>query len=208
MTNGSCALALQSERQHERALQENIVTRQFLENPNEHSFAALFNIFSPQLLSFFRHRTPEFGLAEDLTQEVMLTVYQKYGQVRDRKLFRAWVFKIAHNTLYQHCGKRARAAGTLNIDELENRVSGANSRGAEIPSFEFRHWMTVLSPQEQDVMTLRFVEEWEYHEIAAARGTPIGTVKWKVSDCKRKLAKHLGYRARTAAQAGTLSRLS
>jgi DNA-directed RNA polymerase specialized sigma24 family protein len=48
-------------------------------------------------------------------------------------------------------------------------------------------------------MTLRFVEEWEYHEIAAARSTPIGTIKWKVSDCKKKLAKHLGYNARAAA---------
>ena len=59
--------------------------------------------------------------------------------------------------------------------------------------------MSVLSAQERDVMTLRFVEEWEYHEIAAALGAPIGTIKWKVSDCKKKLAKHLGYKVRAAA---------
>jgi RNA polymerase sigma-70 factor, ECF subfamily len=199
MTSTACQMAGNGESQEERAFQENIVKDQFLENPNEHTFAALFNILSPQLLSFFRRRTPELGLAEDLTQEVMLTVYQKCGQVRDRKLFRAWVFKIAHNALYQHCGKWARAAGTVNIEEVENRLSAASSHAGEMPSFEFRRWMSVLSAQEQDVMTLRFVEEWEYHEIAAARGTPIGTVKWKVSDCKRKLAKHLGYKARAAA---------
>jgi RNA polymerase sigma-70 factor, ECF subfamily len=190
-------MVVNCESQEERALQENIATDQFLENPNEHSFAALFEILSPQLLSFFRRRSPE--VAEDLSQEVMLTVYQKCRQVRDRKLFRAWVFKIAHNALYQHCGKWARAAATVNIEEVENRLSAANGHGRGIPSFEFRHWMTVLSPQEQEIMTLRFVEEWEYHEIAAARGTPIGTIQWKVSDCKRKLAKHLGYNARAAA---------
>jgi RNA polymerase sigma-70 factor, ECF subfamily len=199
MTSTACQMAGNCESQEERAFQENIVKDQFLENPNEHTFAALFNILSPQLLSFFRRRTPELGLAEDLTQEVMLTVYQKCGQVRDRKLFRAWVFKIAHNALYQHCGKWARAAGTVNIEEVENRLSAASSHGGEMPSFEFRRWMSVLSAQEQDVMTLRFVEEWEYHEIAAARSTPIGTIKWKVSDCKKKLAKHLGYDARAAA---------
>jgi RNA polymerase sigma factor (sigma-70 family) len=195
----SCALAVKSDSQHERALQENIVTDQFLENPNENSFTALFEILSPQLLSFFRRRTPELELAEDLTQEVMLTVYQKCGQVRDRKLFRAWVFKIAHNALYQHCGKWARAAATVNIEEVENRLSAASFHSSGIPSFEFRRWMSVLSAQEQDVMNLRFVEEWEYHEIAAARGTPVGTIKWRVSDCKKKLAKHLGYSARAAA---------
>ena len=92
-----------------RAVQENTITDRFLENPNEHTFAALFNILSAQLLSFFRRRTPRLGVAEDLTQDVMLTVYEKSGQLRDRNLFRAWVFKVAQNALYQHCGKWAPA---------------------------------------------------------------------------------------------------
>ena len=199
MSSRACPPVGTCDFQEDRAVQENIATDQFLENPSEHSFAALFNILSPQVLSFFRRRTPELGLAEDLTQEVMFTVYLKCGQVRNRKLFRAWVFKIAHNALYQHCGKWARAAATVNIEDVENRLSAASSHGGGIPNFEFRHWISVLSAQEQDVMTLRFVEEWEYHEIAAARGTPIGTIKWKVSDCKKKLAKHLGCTAKAAA---------
>jgi RNA polymerase sigma-70 factor, ECF subfamily len=199
MNSRACPLAVKYDSRDENALQESIVTDHFLENPNEHSFAALFSILSPQLLSFFRRRTPELGLAEDLTQDVMLTVYQKCRQVRDRKLFRAWVFKSARNALYEHCGKWARAAATVNIEEVENRLSAASFHSSGIPSFEFRRWMSLLSAQEQDVMNLRFVEEWEYHEIAAARGTPVGTIKWRVSDCKKKIAKHLGYTERAAA---------
>ena len=51
--------------------------------------------------------------------------------------------------------------------------------------------MTVLDEKERDVMMLRFVEQWEYHEIAAIRGIPIGTVQWSVFNSKKKLAKHL-----------------
>jgi len=40
-------------------------------------------------------------------------------------------------------------------------------------------------------MMLRFVEEWEYHEIAAAQAIPIGTVQWRVFNSKKKLAAHL-----------------
>ena len=40
-------------------------------------------------------------------------------------------------------------------------------------------------------MTLRFVEEWEYHEIAAAQAVPIGTVQWRVFNSKKKLAAYL-----------------
>src|SRR5262249_13907244 len=77
MSKRTCAPVVNYVCPEERALQESMVTDHFLENPNEHSFAALFNILSPQLVSFFRSRTRELGLTEDLTQEVMLTVYRK-----------------------------------------------------------------------------------------------------------------------------------
>ena len=199
MSKRTCRSVVNYESPHERALQESMITDHFLENPNEHSFAALFKILSPQLVSFFRGRTGELGLAEDLAQEVMLAVYRKGGQVRDRKLFRAWVFKIAHNALRRHFRKWARGSATVKIEEVENRLHAPRLYTGGISSFEFRDWMSVLNAQEQEVMTLRFVEEWEYHEIAAARGVPIGTLKWKVSDCKKKLSKHLGYTAQRAA---------
>lgn len=51
--------------------------------------------------------------------------------------------------------------------------------------------MTLLDSHEREVMTLRFLEEWEYQEIAEARATPIGTVKWWVHNAKKKLARYL-----------------
>jgi hypothetical protein len=53
------------------------------------------------------------------------------------------------------------------------------------PASEFQDWMKFLDPVERDTMTLRFVEEWEYHEIAAARAVPIGTVQWRGSIPRR-----------------------
>jgi DNA-directed RNA polymerase specialized sigma24 family protein len=51
--------------------------------------------------------------------------------------------------------------------------------------------MGFLNPREREVMTLRFVEQWEYHEIAAAKDIPIGTVQWIVFNAKKKLAPRL-----------------
>lgn len=61
----------------QKQLQEGAVTDQFLAHPCEGSFTALFKVFAPQLIGFFLARSRELGLAEDLTQEVMLTVYRK-----------------------------------------------------------------------------------------------------------------------------------
>jgi RNA polymerase sigma-70 factor (ECF subfamily) len=176
---------------HDRLLHERSVTEKFLETPSEESFADLFNTFRPQLIAFFRARSCDLSLAEDLAQEVMLTVYRKAAQVRDRALFRAWLFKIARNALSRHYGKQTREVETVDLSDVNDRIAAAPHEPAGTPAFEFRRWMSFLDSREREVMSLRFIEEWEYHEIAAERDIPIGTVQWRVFNAKKKLAPHL-----------------
>jgi len=48
--------------------------------------------------------------------------------------------------------------------------------------------VSFLDSREREALKLRFIEEWEYHEIAAAQSIPIGTVQWRVHNAKKKLA--------------------
>jgi RNA polymerase sigma-70 factor, ECF subfamily len=169
---------------------QDAVTERFLEAPNEESFTALFKLFTPQLVSFFRMRGCE-AIAEDLAQEVMLTVYRKAGQVRDRALFRAWVFTSARNALSRHWGQRSREVKTVDLTEVPEGSVASNNPSAGTPAFEFHRWMAFLDSQEREALTLRFVDEYEYHEIAAAQTIPIGTAQWRVFNAKKKLAPHL-----------------
>ena len=177
--------------QTERFLREEEVTKRFLETPNEDSFADLFKTFTPQLVAFFRARGCDLALAEDLAQEVMFTVYRKASKVRDRTLFRAWLFKVARNSLCRHYGKQSREVDTVDLADVGDRSVAASQKPAATPAFEFMHWMAFLDSREREVMKLRFIEQWEYHEIAAAQAIPIGTVQWRVFNAKKKLAPHL-----------------
>jgi len=177
--------------QTERFLREEEVTKRFLETPNEDSFADLFKTFTPQLVAFFRARGCDLALAEDLAQEVMFTVYRKASQVRDRTLFRAWLFKVARNSLCRYYGKQSREVDTVDLADVGDRSVAASQKPAATPAFEFMHWMAFLDSREREVMKLRFIEQWEYHEIAAAQAIPIGTVQWRVFNAKKKLAPHL-----------------
>jgi len=162
----------------------------FLDAPNEESFAALFKSLTPRLVAFFRARGCE-AVAEDLAQEVMLTVYRKAGQVRDRALFRAWVFTIARNALSRHWGQRSREVETVDLAEVPERFVASINRSAGTLAFEFHRWMAFLGSQEREALKLRFIDECEYHEIAAAQTIPIGTAQWRVFNAKKKLAPHL-----------------
>jgi RNA polymerase sigma-70 factor (ECF subfamily) len=171
----------------ERTHREASLMNRFLDTQDEESFAGLFFSFTPRLVAFFRARG--CGLvAEDLAQEVMLTVYRKAGQVRDRALFRAWVFRIARNTMSRHFGRRSRDVDTVDLSDVPERLVAANGGNGGTPTFEFTGWMDFLEPREKEALTLRFVEEWEYHEIASFQKIPIGTAQWRVFNAKKKLA--------------------
>ena len=177
---------------NERLQRDGEVTERFLDTPNEQSFTDVFNVYTPQLVAFFRARRCEPSLAEDLAQEVMLTVHLKATQLRDRTLFRGWLFTIARNVLCRYHGKQTREVDTVDLAEIGDRlVTADNNRAAGTLAFEFLHWMAFLDSREREVMRLRFIEQWEYHEIAAAKDIPIGTVQWRVFNAKRKLAPYL-----------------
>jgi RNA polymerase sigma-70 factor (ECF subfamily) len=166
------------------------VSETFLEAPSEESFATLFKTYSPQLVAFFKARGCD-AVAEDLAQDVMLTVFRKAGQIRDHALFRAWVFAVARNALCRHWGKRAREVETVDLAQIPERLVASKPQPEGTTAFEFHRWMAFLDSPERQALTLRFIEELQYHEIAAAETIPIGTAQWRVFNAKKKLAHHL-----------------
>jgi len=173
-----------------KELRECEIADRFLGRADNDSFSAVFGVFSPQLVAFFRRRGLETDVAEDLAQEVMLTVYRKAGQLRDHNLFRPWLFKVARHAACRYFGQRKREVPTVDVADIGDFLP-APYRDPLEPSTEFKDWMKFLDPQERETMTLRFIAEWEYHEIAAAQAIPIGTVQWRVFNSKKKLAVHL-----------------
>ncbi len=167
----------------------------FLDEGCEEAFQALFRLLSPQLIGFFRRRGCEESTAEDLAQEVMLAAYTKAGQLRERALFRSWLFRIAHHALCRHHGQRARQIRTTAIDEVPETTLCDRSHNSYAATMDVMHWLKILTPVEQEIMVLRFIEAWEYHEIATAHSLPIGTVQWRVFNSKKKLMAQV---ARTA----------
>jgi DNA-directed RNA polymerase specialized sigma24 family protein len=89
--------------------------------------------------------------------------------------------------MYRHFTKHAQHKED-SLDATIDHLSAVESSQPGTGGFEFREWIKFLDPPEQELMILRFVEQWEYHEIAAAHAVPLGTVKWRVFNAKQKLA--------------------
>jgi RNA polymerase sigma-70 factor (ECF subfamily) len=171
-------------------IQERDAIEEFLCNPAEESFRDLFLCISPQIYRYFRLRGCDRSLGEDLTQDVMFTVFRQSQGLRDRDLFRAWLFRVARNQWLQHVRSQQRRVTTTALDENAGRAAC----GEEDPlrGMAFAKWLDFLPAAERELIVMRYVEGLEYHEIAAAVKMPLGTVQWKIFEVKRKLARRFG----------------
>jgi len=63
-----------------------------------------------------------------------------------------------------------------------NRISCGSASAAAIRA---------LSPKLRDALLLAQAGDYSYEEIGAMLGAPLGTIKWRVSEARRVIRKHL-----------------
>jgi len=168
------------------------VIRAFLADASDESFGALFRAISPRVFRYLVVHGCERGVAEDLTQEVMLAVYRQSHQLRNGDAFWPWLLRIARNAWLQHLRRESRRVPVLNLASAD--VLPENRQDLMLAT-QFAEWLRWLEPSERRIMQLRFVEGLEYHEIASVLHLPVGTVQWRIFQFKGKLAARFGARA-------------
>lgn len=145
--------------------------------------------------------------AEDAVQDAMVTALRRLGDLRDSEAVGPWLRAIVRNECRMQV-RSARPAAPLDRD-----IAGADPGGEEVLE---RHalgdwvWHAVgqLSEPLQLVLVLRhFGGGRSYAEIAQICGVPVGTVRSRLNEGRRKLAEVLLAEADAAhGDAGSLAR--
>ena len=135
--------------------------------------------------------------SEDLGQEVFLRAYQALPRFRGEATFRTWLYRIARNLCFTELRKRGRRgelSPLANVDEdshplLEN--SAPPEPAEEITradlSAHVRERVGALPVPYREVLTLFYLDEMRYEEIAMILDVPIGTVKTWIHRARLRL---------------------
>ncbi|HMV47552.1 MAG TPA: RNA polymerase sigma factor [Blastocatellia bacterium] len=158
----------------------------FRHNPTEESFNALFVAVYGRVRRYFLLRGTDAMTAEDLAQRVMFIVYNKSYELADAGLFQGWLFTIARNELLQHWRRGQSRIETVELEPLAEQLTIAGD--LELRA-EFAEWLSLLEPNERELVLLRFVEGLSYEELALAFKTPLGTVKSRLFAVREKLLR-------------------
>jgi len=141
------------------------------------AFAELYRHFGPRLKTFFMRGGMSPGIAEDLVQETMLSLWRKASYYDPSRAGAAtWVFTIARNLRIDHL-RRQRNPADLPPDledappSLEEALLGSER------DMRIRNALSRLSAEQQTIIRLSYYSEKSQSEIADELGVPLGTVK-------------------------------
>lgn len=150
---------------------------------------ALYRQFNPALGYYLRRLLGDGPVADDLRQEVWLTVVRKIGRLKAPEAFTVWLYRIARGKAMTWLKTRSRDAPLDDPPAAPPQLD----EGAFSPADAARvhAGLAALRAEHRDVLLLRFMEDLSYEQIAEVVGCGIGTVRSRIHYAKCALRREL-----------------
>ena len=147
------------------------------------AFAEIFAFFAPRVKSYLLRLGTDDSLAEELAQEVLVTVWRKAEQYdRKQASVSTWIFRIARNRRID----AHRRSNKPDLDANEPSLQPPDIQTPEILTGRGQQQEIVraaldMLPQEQyQLLHAAFYEGLSHSEIAKKYDIPLGTVKSRI----------------------------
>jgi RNA polymerase sigma-70 factor, ECF subfamily len=164
----------QSETQHVRGLVERA------QAGDRTALEELYLIHFDRIYSYLHVSVGNRHDAEDLTTQTFLKMLESIGKFRWQSApFSAWLFRIAHNLAMDHFRAGRRWQPEEDVPEPEPDESTSAEAGAfeSIGRKSMLELIEDLSPEQQQVLTLKFVFNFANAEAATILGKTEGAIK-------------------------------
>ena len=154
------------------------------------AFEELFAMYQPRLKYYVRRLDGNGAGADDMLQDIWLTVFKKIHKLKEPKAFNVWLYRIARNKVYSGFRRKERFVSLPKENELP--VSGSDEPVFNADDAEKLHKaLNKLKPHHREVLALSFVEQMPYESIADVVDCNIGTVKSRIFYAKQSLRQEM-----------------
>ncbi len=165
------------------------------------AYDALVTRHRGRIFAMIRNMIHQEADAWDLSQEVFIKAWHALPKFEAKARYSTWLYRIAHNVVYDWARKRKiESSGELN-DEIFEREridsasfttpSGGESPDASMVNGELRIKIQIalgkLSAEHREVVILKDVQGLSYKEIAEAMSSTMGTVMSRLFYARQKL---------------------
>ena len=146
---------------------------------NQKALAEIYDLFSEALFAYAFKHVGDSQVAEDLVAETFsrfLKALEKGGGPNDH--LRAYLYRITHNLITDLY--RREPPPPLELEEELLPEEGANPTiimDEMEDADRVRNALRLITPEQRQVITLRFLEDWSGPEIARAMDKSLGSIK-------------------------------
>jgi RNA polymerase sigma-70 factor (ECF subfamily) len=174
---------------------------------DEDAFTALYRRRQPAVYRFALHMSGRPDLAEEVTQDVFLTLIREPARFdADRGAFSAFLIGVARNFVLRHIERDRRHVGMEDESNFELEAEGPDvlqelTREQAVEAV--RQAVLTLPAAYREAVVLCDLEEMSYVGAAEVLGVPVGTVRSRLNRGRGMLLEKL-----RALQAGRAVRCS
>ncbi len=156
------------------------------------SFSQLFDYYAPRLKALLLRSSMSDAQADDILQDVMLTIWRKAHLYDPAKASAsAWIYRVARNRMIDIIRKEQRAIPSELYETDTEPGTQPDDLGQTQESALLREALGRL-PEAQRVMIERvYLGELTHREVTEATGLPIGTIKSRIRLGLEKLRHEL-----------------
>jgi|GEM_PF-540259 len=174
------------------------------QSSNEHppdpktQFEVLYQRYYARVLKFVRKSITRDDLAEELTQDIFLKLYQHKDSYSHQFDIAAWIWSISRNALYDYLRQiRSSLSKLSSLDDLflTQNYEPSSLITAESLLIEQDHSSLIpkllaqLPRRQREILTLRLIDEFSYEEISQRMELSVSAVKSLLHRTKQNLIK-------------------
>lgn len=144
---------------------------------NTRALAEIYDAYSSGIYRYAMHRLGDVAVAEDCVAETFARFLKALQERRGpREHLQAYLYRIAHNWIVDFY--RNKEVNYELSDTLRSEADIPEDEAAKrIRQKQVRKAIRMLTPDQQNVVALKYLEDWCNEEIAYALHKPVGAVK-------------------------------
>ena len=165
------------------------------QNGDKAAFTSLAAAMADRFLAASHRILRDINLAEDATQQALLSIWRDLPQLRDPTRFEAWSYRLLVRACYAEASQARR--WTPNIRALPaNEPMAADGLSTVVDRDQLERGFRRLSIDHRTVLVLHHYLDLPLDEVAESLGVPVGTVASRLHYAMRGLRAELDADAR------------
>ncbi len=138
----------------------------------------IYDLYSPGLVRYATRLLGESDLAEECAAETFsrfLKALHNGGGPRDS--LQAYLYQVAHHWITDYYRRQPPPTSSLNETLASDLSDPAQTAVENIEREQVQSALLRLTPEQREVVVLRYLEGWENAEVARLLGKPVSAIK-------------------------------